>query len=98
MPLDPAALDDVVARALCEDVGAGDVTTAATVPPGARARARITQKAPGVLFGLEAAEAAFAQLDPDVRFARLATEGEWGEGGPVLEAEGSAAALLSAER
>jgi nicotinate-nucleotide pyrophosphorylase (carboxylating) len=91
-------LDAIVARALEEDVGAGDVTTSATVPPTTRARARITQKQPGVVFGLDAAEATFRALDPDARFARLAAEGEWREGGPVLEIEGSAAALLTAER
>jgi nicotinate-nucleotide pyrophosphorylase (carboxylating) len=87
-----------VARALAEDVGAGDVTTAATVDEHARARALIIQKAPGVVFGLDATEATFMALDPDVRAERLAPEGEWREGGPVLRVEGSARALLSAER
>jgi nicotinate-nucleotide pyrophosphorylase (carboxylating) len=96
--LDRAAVDDVVARALAEDVGPGDVTTRATVPPGARARAIITQKEPGVVFGLAAAERAFTTLDPGVTFGRLAQEGAWREGGPVLEIEGDAAALLTAER
>src|SRR6476469_6001002 len=91
-------LEDVVRRALAEDIGAGDLTTQATVPPGTRARARITQKQEGVLFGLDAAERAFALLDPDVDTERLAPEATWREGGPVLEVEGDAAALLSAER
>src|SRR4051795_5971788 len=91
-------LDAIVRRALEEDVGAGDVTTRATVPPGARARARITQKQPGVVFGLDAAEAVFRSLDRDARIERLAAEGERREGGPVLEVEGAAAALLTAER
>jgi nicotinate-nucleotide pyrophosphorylase (carboxylating) len=92
-------LEEVVARALAEDVGSGDVTTAATVPLGARARARITQKAPGVVFGLDVAELVFAQLDPNVRVERLVDEGVWREeGGPVMDIEGSAAALLTAER
>lgn len=89
----------LVRRALDEDVGAGDVTTAATVAPELRGRARITQKAPGVVFGLELAEAAFVALDPDVRLTRLSAEGEWHEAfTPVLEIEGSAAAILTAER
>jgi len=91
-------LDAIVARALAEDVGAGDVTTAATVPPGTRARARITQKQPGAVFGLAAAETTFRALDPDVRLTRQAAEGRWREGGPVLDIEGDAAALLTAER
>jgi nicotinate-nucleotide pyrophosphorylase (carboxylating) len=74
------------------------VTTRATVPPDARARARITQKQPGVVFGLDAAVATFRALDPGVRLERLTAEGEWREGGPVLDAEGAAAALLTAER
>jgi nicotinate-nucleotide pyrophosphorylase (carboxylating) len=89
---------ELVARALAEDVGSGDVTTAATVPSGARARARIKQKAPGVIYGLDAAEAAFRALDPEIQVARLVEEGVWREGGPVLAAEGSAAAILTAER
>jgi nicotinate-nucleotide pyrophosphorylase (carboxylating) len=91
-------LDAIVRAALDEDVGGGDVTTAATVPPGARARARITQKAPGVVFGLDAAEAVFRALDADARIERRAPEGEWRDGGPVLELEARAAALLTAER
>jgi nicotinate-nucleotide pyrophosphorylase (carboxylating) len=91
-------LRDVVARALAEDVGSGDVTTRAVVPDGAPARATITQKAPGVIFGLEAAEEAFRQSDPEVVLERLASEGEWREGGPLLRAEGGAAGILAAER
>jgi nicotinate-nucleotide pyrophosphorylase (carboxylating) len=87
-----------VARALAEDVGDGDVTTAATVPEDARARATITQKAPGVVFGLDIASETFRALDPGVVFERLALEGEWREGGPVLRLEGSARGILTAER
>ncbi len=92
------AVRDVVARALAEDVGEGDLTTAATVPEGARARGLITQKAPGVVFGLDVTQATFRALDPDVVVARLAEEGPWREGGHVLRIEGSARALLTAER
>jgi nicotinate-nucleotide pyrophosphorylase (carboxylating) len=91
-------LADLVARALEEDVGTGDVTSAATVPETARAVATITQKAPGVVFGLDAAEAVFAALDPDAHIERLGPEGEWRESGPVLQVAGSARALLAAER
>ena len=47
---------DLVEAALAEDVGAGDVTTEATVPADARGVATITQKAPGVICGLDVAE------------------------------------------
>ena len=89
---------DLVRRALAEDVGDGDTTTLATVPEDARGRARIVQKAPGVIFGLDAAEAVFRELDPEVRCERRVAEGEWREGGEVLDVEGSARALLTAER
>jgi len=91
-------LASLVERALEEDVGTGDVTTLATVPESARAVATITQKAPGVVFGLDVAETVFRALDPDVDVERLGPEGEWREDGPVLRASGSARALLSAER
>jgi nicotinate-nucleotide pyrophosphorylase (carboxylating) len=92
-------LTELVRRALAEDIGGGDVTTHATVAPDARARALITQKMPGVLYGLDACEASFTLLDPGVRFERLAQEGTWREdGGPVLSIEGQAQALLTGER
>lgn len=92
-------LTELARRALREDVGEGDVTTTATVAADARARALITQRAPGVIFGLDVAERCFALLDPDVRFERLVEEGAWREqGGPVLSIEGSARALLTGER
>ena len=88
----------LVARALAEDLGDGDVTTAATVAPEARARAVIRQKAPGVIYGLDVAEEVFRSLDRDVAFAREVAEGAWREGGEVLRIEGRARALLSGER
>lgn len=96
--VDPALIADLVARALAEDVGTGDVTNAATVPPGTRATARVRQKAPGVIYGLAAAAEAFRQCDPDAVFTPLTEEGAWREDGPVFEVAGDAAALLTAER
>ena len=89
---------DAVARALSEDLGDGDVTTAATVSADARASALINQKAPGVVFGLEVAAETFRALDPGVEIEPLAREGEWRESGEVMRIEGRARALLSAER
>ncbi|MGH2877228.1 MAG: carboxylating nicotinate-nucleotide diphosphorylase, partial [Solirubrobacteraceae bacterium] len=63
-----AELTDLVARALAEDLGDGDVTTRATVPAEARARAVIRQKAPGVIYGLEAARETFRALDAEASF------------------------------
>ena len=66
--------DELIDRALAEDVGDGDVTVAATVDPAARGVATITQKAPGVISGLGAAEAVFRRLDPDAAIERLGPE------------------------
>jgi nicotinate-nucleotide pyrophosphorylase (carboxylating) len=91
-------LQALVQRALAEDIGTGDVTTEATVGPGTHGIARITQKAPGVVYGLEAAAAVFRAVEPDVVVTQTGPEGVWRENGPVLEVTGSAAALLAAER
>jgi nicotinate-nucleotide pyrophosphorylase (carboxylating) len=92
-------VQEIVQAALDEDVGSGDVTTLATVDADARARATITQKAPGVVFGFDAAETTFAQLDAAMAFERLSPEDVWREPGTqVLRIEGSARALLTGER
>jgi nicotinate-nucleotide pyrophosphorylase (carboxylating) len=91
---------DLIRRALAEDIGVRDVTTEATVPPGTRARAQIEQKAPGMLYGLEVAEAVFRRLDPLVRWQPRRAEREWLKEPPVTvaELEGDARALLTGER
>jgi nicotinate-nucleotide pyrophosphorylase (carboxylating) len=94
-----ADLHEVVARALAEDLGAGDVTSEATVPSEARGRARIVQKQPGVVFGLGLVGETMRQCGvQDVD--NLVVEGQWRDGVPaeVLFASGPAAALLAAER
>jgi nicotinate-nucleotide pyrophosphorylase (carboxylating) len=90
---------ELVARALAEDLGDGDVTGEATVPADLTATARIVQKAPGVVFGLDLvvetmAQTVVAEVDT------LTAEGEWRQDVPaeVLVARGSARALLAAER
>jgi nicotinate-nucleotide pyrophosphorylase (carboxylating) len=93
-------VEDLISRALTEDVGLRDVTTEAVVDAGQRARGRIVQKAPGMISGLDVAEAVFRRLDPLVRVERRRAEGEWLKQPPadVLLLEGDARGLLSAER
>lgn len=90
---------DVVARALAEDIGPRDVTGEATIPAGARARARIVQKQPGIVYGFTAAEEALRACGVE-RVDRLVVEGQWREAVPaeILIATGPARALLAAER
>jgi nicotinate-nucleotide pyrophosphorylase (carboxylating) len=68
-------LAELVAAALAEDVGAGDVTTEATVDSNARGTAQLLVKEPGIVCGLHAAEAVFRALDRDLHFEPLVEEG-----------------------
>jgi len=95
-----AAIEDIVSRALAEDLGLGDATTELVVQPGTRARARIEQRQAGAVYGLDVAHTVFRRLDPAVRWRPLVNEGEWSKRAPigVAEVEGDARALLSGER
>jgi nicotinate-nucleotide pyrophosphorylase (carboxylating) len=99
MPDPGEPLSEIVRRALAEDLGPGDVTTAATVPADAHAHARIVQKQPGVAFGLDLVGEAMRQCGVE-HVDRLAAEGQWRDAVPaeVALASGPAAALLAAER
>ena len=90
---------ELVARALLEDLGSGDVTAEAVVPEDATGNATITQKEPGVLFGLDVAAEAFRQTGAGALEDRAA-EREWRDDVPavVARAGGPARALLAAER
>ncbi|MEX0973081.1 MAG: carboxylating nicotinate-nucleotide diphosphorylase [Solirubrobacterales bacterium] len=90
---------DTVARALAEDLGAGDVTAAATVPEGAPARARILQKEPGVAFGFELVAETMRQCGVE-GVDNLVVAGQWRDGVPtdVVLVSGPARGLLAAER
>lgn len=87
-----------VARALAEDVGSGDLT-AGLIDPVRRARARILARESAVICGSPWVEAALRALDPGVQLTWHVAEGQrCGADQVVLEIEGSARALLSAER
>lgn len=86
------------ARALAEDVGDGDLT-AALVDPQRRAQARVLARESAVICGAPWAEAALRQVDPAVRIQWLVREGErCAADQVVLQVEGSARGLLTAER
>jgi nicotinate-nucleotide pyrophosphorylase (carboxylating) len=92
-------LERIVLAALAEDIGAGDVTTDATVSADAVGTAELVVKEPGVVCGLRIAEAAFRALDPDLRFESLAADGDAVEAGAVVaRVSGSARAILTGER
>ncbi len=89
-----------VADALAEDLGlAGDITTDATVDAGATAKAVIAARRPGVLAGLDLAEAAFAAMDPSIMFTRAKADGDRIASGDVVASiSGNARAILTGER
>ena len=92
-------IEDVVRRALREDVGTGDVTTLATVPADIRARANIVAKGPGVVAGLPVLEEVFRQVSPDIKIKFIREDGAWVRPGDILcEIEGWARAILTGER
>ncbi|NPC57110.1 carboxylating nicotinate-nucleotide diphosphorylase [Caenimonas soli] len=85
-------------RALAEDVGAGDLT-AGLVDPARRARARVLARESAVICGAPWAEAALRQVDPKAEIRWLVAEGQRSMADQVvLEIEGSARGLLTAER
>jgi nicotinate-nucleotide pyrophosphorylase (carboxylating) len=90
---------DLVARALAEDVGSGDVTSELTVEASQQARGILLVKDRLVLAGLDLAAETFRQCDASAAFTRHRQDGEvCGAGIVVAEVAGRARALLTAER
>ena len=89
MKLATDEIREIVARALAEDVGSGDVTAEAVVDEGASARATILQKQAGAVFGFEAAAEAFRQAGAEA-FDPIAVEGQWRDSVPVTAARSRA--------
>ena len=97
--LRPESYQDIVRRSLAEDVGAGDVTTDATVPASQRARGTFLVKQACVLAGIDVAAEAFRQLEPGIEIHFGKTDGEaCAVGEEIGEVVGLARTLLVAER
>ena len=98
-PLPAETYSDLVRQALAEDIGRGDVTTAATVDARQQATAVLVAKTPCVLAGLDVFCEAFRQCDPAVEIVRRKCDGDACEPGTIVaELRGQAAGLLTAER
>jgi len=98
-PVETAALTTLLALALQEDLGGGDVTTLSLVPPGAQGRAAIVARQAGVMAGLPAARQSFLTVEPRVIWTSLVSDGTAVEAGQaVAEISGPAQGLLSGER
>jgi len=93
-------IEPIVRRALEEDLGrAGDITSELIVPAEQTAKAKLVARKPGTVAGLIAAECAFRLIDPSLKFVVEIPDGSQAKAGAMLATvEGSARAILSAER
>ena len=93
-------LEPLVRAALMEDLGTyGDVTTRSVIPEGTTYTARLRARAEGVVSGMQIARLAFHLVDPTLKVRTLKEDGSTiSKGDTLMEIEGSAAAILSAER
>jgi len=90
---------DLLRRALEEDIGTGDATTAAVVPPRAAARAHILARQTLVCAGLPIAEKVFRSLDPEIQVTCPHNDGSFVEpGAEIVQINGNARAILAGER
>jgi nicotinate-nucleotide pyrophosphorylase (carboxylating) len=98
-PLAPEVYRDLVRRALAEDLGTSDVTTAATVPASATGRGVLLARSPAVVAGLDLVREVFAQVDPRVVIDAIAADGDRvAPDDEIARLAGPAAALLTGER
>ena len=105
MDISQAEIDEVVCRALLEDLGAGDITTETLVPPDLHGTARIIAKAEGILAGVEIARTVFLAVDPTLDFKPILLDGAGlrvtdhsDENDLIAELSGSVASVLKGER
>ncbi|HTR44018.1 MAG TPA: carboxylating nicotinate-nucleotide diphosphorylase [Pseudomonadales bacterium] len=99
MKLSAQEIRTAVKAALVEDIGTGDATTLATVPPGLKARAVMRAREPLALAGVEFAEAAFRQSSGKVKIEKILRDGQRARAGAtLLKISGPAQAILTAER
>jgi nicotinate-nucleotide pyrophosphorylase (carboxylating) len=98
-PLDLRVLDDVLRAAVREDVGSGDITTAATVPATFQATGRYTAKQDLVVAGLAVAARLLELVDPALCYRPLVEDGDAVSAGTAIaEVQGPAASILTGER
>ncbi|MEO1990263.1 MAG: carboxylating nicotinate-nucleotide diphosphorylase [Martelella sp.] len=93
-------IEPAVRRALEEDLGlAGDITANAVIPAGHRSTVVMAARRPGVIAGLDAAELAFALVDPAIVMTRHVADGDKVEAGDIVATvTGPSRALLTGER
>ncbi len=94
-----SSLQELIAHALAEDLGSGDVTSEATIRPESRSVAVILAKQDLVLAGIEVANAVFRRLDRDLQFTPFVKDGDRVPAGTeIAKLSGNTRALLAGER
>ena len=97
--MDYPGLEDLIKRALEEDIGYGDITTQNLIPAGQRARGLFKAKASGVVAGIQVSEAVFRHLDREVEFEIRKNDGERIAPGEILAVvQGRTRTVLTGER
>ncbi len=97
--LNNTTLNALLDLALSEDIGIGDITTEATIPPSQNAIGILTAKSEGVVAGLPVAEKTFAKVDTSLDLRSIVKEGDAvSVGTSIAEVEGSAKSILIGER
>jgi len=92
-------IEEIVDRALAEDLGKGDVTTEALISSDQRGTGFIVAKKEGILAGIEVAKQVFHRVDPELKVEILLEDGARVKpGGKVAKVSGSIASILKAER
>lgn len=92
-------LDELIKKALAEDIGHGDITTNSLIDDDEMVTGVFYAKADGVVVGLDVAKAVFAYLQPDIEFIPEKKDGDQIEKGEVIATvKGSAKNLLTGER
>ena len=99
-PLPDLILEPLVRAALMEDLGTyGDITTRTVIPADTRYTARLNARANGVLSGTQIAALAFRLIDPALKVTAHKNDGDsFASGDLLMQIEGRAASILSAER
>ena len=95
------AAEIIIKASLSEDLSdAGDITSLATVPADATARAQVIVKQPGIIAGLDIMARVFETVDPSTQFTKLAVDGDELNEVPFVcaQIQGPARAILTAER
>lgn len=97
--MDISNLDELILMALREDVGDGDHSTLACIPPTAQGKAKMVAKQDGILCGIEVAQRVFQLVNSDLKITLTKHDGDAIVKGDLLMlVEGSSASILTAER